>query len=369
MDRIEAFVEQLLPSLGEIMERAVPGSRVVEVVPLSPDQDQADETLKVAGYGVPLRVRIEGPGGIARTLVLHTATSNVFGHDRRSDRAAEMLLGFDTFGSIPRHVRALDVGAFRVSGGLVSLRDAGEFYLLTSYAEGQIYAEDLRRISRELRHTPEDEERADGLVSYLVSLHSERRGDPQVYRRSVRDLVGSGEGIAGIIDGYPDDVPRAPLARLARIFEACNRWRWKLRAHEHRCRRIHGDFHPWNVVFDRDKEPCLLDASRGSAGDPADDVACMAMNYLFFAVEHPAAWAPSFSGLWRRFWSTYTQRSGDGALFDLVAPFLAWRGLVVSNPAWYPAVSEEARDSLLTFIEAALEAPRFAPAMADDVFR
>jgi hypothetical protein len=366
--RADEFAREVTPALAEAVSRAIPGARLVRVVPLAADRADADETLKAAGYGVPLRLEVEAADRARRTLVFHTATANVFGHDRRADRAAEMLLGYDTFNGIPRHVRALDVGAIRSAGGLTSLHDAGEFYLLTEYAEGTVYAEDLRRIARDGGLVVRDVVRAEALASHLAAIHEERRGSPPVYRRSVRDLVGSGEGVAGIIDGYPDDVPGAPFAQLARIQEACTRWRWALRRHEHRCRRIHGDYHPFNVVFGEDAEPILLDASRGSAGDPADDVACMAINYVFFALEHPGAWRPAFSVLWDGFFRAYDRVTSDGGLLDVIAPYLAWRGLVVANPAWYPSVGAKAREAVLGFIEAALGASRFDPRSAGELF-
>lgn len=369
MARADQFVREVTPTLIEAVARALPGARLLRAIPLKADRADADETLKAAGYGIPLRLEVETPDGTGRALVFHTATANVFGHDRRADRAAEMLLGYDTFNDIPGHVRAVDVGAIRTSGGLVSLHDAGEFYLLTEYAEGSVYAEDLRRIAREGALSPGDVERAEALARHLGRIHAERRGNPAVYRRSVRDLVGSGEGVAGIIDGYPDDVPGAPVARLARIQEACTRWRWTLRRYEYRCRRIHGDYHPFNVVFGEDPEPILLDASRGSAGDPADDVACMAINYVFFAVEHPEAWRPAFSVLWSRFFRAYARETSDDVLLDVVSPYLAWRGLVVANPTWYPSVGTKAREAVLGFIESALAMPRFEPSAAEELFQ
>ena len=52
----------------------------------------------------------------------------------------------------------------------------------------------------------------------------------------------------------------------------------------------------------------------------------------------------------------------------MAAPFLAWRGLVVCNPAWYPHVSPEARDRVLSFVERALASERFDPASAEALF-
>jgi hypothetical protein len=352
-----------------LVEALVPGASVLDVTVLGPGRGSAGgATEKAIGYGQPVEITARLPGGATRRFVLHTAVAGDFGHERRADRAAEMLLAFDTFPRIPSHVEAVDVGAI-VDGGLVSLRRAGEFYLLTSYADGHLYAEELRRIADARRASPEDVARCERLARYLVALHRERRDCPSAYVRAIRDLVGHGEGIFGLIDGYPSDVPAAPPARLEAIERRCVAWRWRLRGREARLARTHGDFHPFNVVFDDRGELSLLDASRGSEGDPADDVTCMAINYAFFAVGSPGAWEGALRGLWRRFWGLYLAESGDAGLLEAAPPYFAWRALVLANPRWYPALAADARDRLLGLVEGTLDRGRLDPDDAEALFR
>jgi hypothetical protein len=47
---------------------------------------------------------------------------------------------------------------------------------------------------------------------------------------------------------------------------------------------------------------------------------------------------------------------------------LAWRGLVVANPVFYPALSPRARDRLLGFVERVLEAGALEPSWAEELF-
>ncbi len=351
----------------------LPGVTVEGVVPLAEDAGAGD-TEKVAGYGRPLRVAIREPSGARRDLVFHTAVANEFGHDRRADRADEILLAYDLFRDVPAHVRALDVGAIRDDGRLVSLRDAGEFYLVTDFADGVLYAHDLRRIAREGSATALDVERCDALARYLVALHAQRLDDVPAWRRAVRDLVGHGEGIFGMVDGYPADAPGAPPERLRAIEERCLAWRWRLRDRSGRLARTHGDFHPFNILF-RPPGPgtdgtrlALLDASRGGKGDPADDVVALTVNYVFFALDHPAAWPRGLGVLWRRFFGAYLRASGDEGLLASVPPFLAWRALVLASPRFYPHLAPGARDAILGLAERALDADRFDPAWAEDLF-
>ncbi len=353
------------------MARIVPGATLLGAEPFEIDDAVEEDagTTKGVGYGIPLRLRVRAVDGTERSLVFHTAKSDQFGHDRRADRAADLLLAFDRFDRIPGHVRALDVGAISRDGtGLVSLADAGEFYLVTSFADGHIYADDLRRIAQRGAALETDVATTEALARRLVDMHSEKQADPMRYQRAVRDLVGSGEGIFGLLDAYAPDVPAAPPARLQAIERQVLAWRWRLKDRSERLCRTHGDYHPFNVIVSDAGDISLLDASRGCLGDPADDVTCMAINYVFFALEHPGAWTGAFRQLWHRFWSVYLSESGDRELLEVCAPFLAWRGLVVANPVWYPNVDAAARERVFHLIERALGAERFDASFADEVF-
>jgi hypothetical protein len=367
-DRVSPEPEQYPARLRKIIDAALPRAQILRVTALKPDSAATDETAKGAGYGVPWRIEVMH-GGALRKLVLHTATSNDFGHDRRADRAESAVLAADTFGLVPQHVAVVDVGAYRGKDDFVSLAGTGEFYLLTAHAEGRVYAEALRRIARTGELTATDVAESDTLVRYLAALHAEKppREKP-AYARFLRDTLGSGEGIFGISDGYPDDVPGAPRARLERIEEACLKWRFRLRRRSGRLRRTHGDFHPFNVLFDDASKLSLLDASRGALGDPADDVTCMTINYAFFSLGHPGAWRGALAPLWHHFWQNYVAETRDDGVYEVAAPLFAWRGLVLASPAWYPELAAADRDRVLSFVERVLGAERFAPEMATEFF-
>ncbi len=355
-----------MKAIEELVKTRFPGAIIESCDVLGDDERAGDATVKGSGYGVPVRIRFRDREGASRAVVFHTARADDFGHDRRADRAAAMLLAYDTFGSLPRHVPALDVGMIDETGAMRSLAGSREAYLLTGWAPGQLYAADLRTIAsgglviRDLR-------RLDVLVDYLVQLHTRHQGRLASYTRAVRDLIGSGEGVFGMIDGYDDDVPAAPPARLRRIEERCAEWRWRLHGHESRIARVHGDFHPFNLVFDGDCDLALLDASRGAVGEPADDVTALAINLVFFALDVPGAWHRGLGALWHRLWSRYLHATSDRDVLDVAPPWLAWRALVIANPRWYPALSEAGRDRLLGWVERTLDAHHLDPRLADEV--
>jgi aminoglycoside phosphotransferase (APT) family kinase protein len=330
--------------------------RAVRITPLGGGR-QGD---KGYGYGIPLRVDYELDGA-ARRAVIESVRPGPFGHEHMADRAQLMLWAHHAFGALPRHVASLDVGAVRESGELVPLGNAEELFMLAEFVEGHEYADDLLKLRGGGSLAPIDEARADALCDYLVEIHRLKGTDPGLYVRRIRELVGHGECIFGVSDSYPEkfDV-------LKNIELQCVEWRWKLRGRAHRLRQVHGDFHPWNIMFREGVDFSVLDRSRGEWGDAADDVACLSLNYLFFSLQRSGRLEGGFERLWQRFWQRYLERSGDAELLEVVAPFLAFRGLVMANPLWYPALQAEVRQKIFNFISSILAQPRFDPARANE---
>jgi hypothetical protein len=352
------------PRIHDHFARLFPGWRIVAFEPLAADTGATrGATEKAVGYGQPARVRLVDSQGHERVVVWRVASGGAFGHDRRADRAANTLLAFDDFARLPQHITAIDTGAIMKSGELVSLREWDELYLVTSYAPGTIYADDLRRIAKDGIVTDLDRARVDSLAIYLATLHTPIDA-PARYRRAIRDLVGHGEGIFGIVDGYP---PGIATARVNALEERCVAWRARLRAHEDRLTRTHGDFHPFNLVFEGTELACL-DASRGTCGDPADDLTALAVNFVLFAIDRRAPWVSGLGVLWHRFWDTYARLRPDPRLLLAAPPFFAWRVLVVCNPVFYPKLSAAARDELLDLAARILDAGELDPRVADRLF-
>src|SRR5690606_37885002 len=104
-------------------------------------------------------------------------------------------------------------------------------FLLTDYAPGRLYADDLRRLVATGALTERDRRRAHQLALYLAEIHAVRRDEPMLYQRHLRDLFGSGEGIAGLLDSYPADFALASPAWLEEVERRCVEWRWRLKAH------------------------------------------------------------------------------------------------------------------------------------------
>jgi hypothetical protein len=305
-------------------------------------------------------------GGEPRTFVLsRTRPVQGFGHDYPADRAWQALFAHQAYNTFPRHVRSVDVGIVRQSGELCSVADAREFFQLVEKAEGQLYWLDLDRLlSLPLR--PLDGERARALARFLAEAHAEKRDEPTLYERRIRELVGHGELLMGILDSYPHPYPLLPVAACEALEQAAVAWRWRLRGRVHRLARVHGDFHPWNLLFREGTDFSVLDRSRGEWGEPADDVSALGINYLFFGARKrgdagQAGVAEPFLGLFRIFLDEYIRASGDRELLEVLPPFLAFRALVVAHPRWYPTLQPGTRATLLGFARAMMGPAPFDP--------
>jgi hypothetical protein len=321
-------------------------------------KDGLKDELKGYGYGSPLLIEFE-IGGNRRRAVIETVRPGAFGHEHFSDRAQLMLWSHSTFNKLPRHVRSIDVGAFVESGRLVTLGDAEEFFILADFADGEGYYKDLERVGADGTLESLDLQRARALADYLVDIHKLKNNAPELYVRRIRDLLGHGEGIMGLMDSYPPKAAYIDSKGLEEIEHKCIVWRWKIKDIGHRLCQVHGDFHPWNILFRKGTDFTVLDRSRGEWGEPADDVSAMAINFIFLSLRRYGALRGPFERLFLEFFESYLRKTHDLEMLRVIQPFFAWRGLVVANPTWYPDLKLQVRRRVFRFIRNVLDADVF----------
>jgi Ser/Thr protein kinase RdoA (MazF antagonist) len=249
----------------------------------------------------------------------------------------------------------------RESGELTSVADAAEFFQLVEKIDGTLYWLDLERLlEAPLQET--DIVRAQALARFLAQVHSVKHDEPTLYHRRIRELVGHGECLMGILDSYPHPYPLLTPDICEAIERSAVSARWRLRSRSHRLARTHGDFHPWNLLFRAGSDFSVLDRSRGTWGEPADDVAALGINYLFYGLR--ARVVQPFRFLFGTFLETYLRESHDQEILEVLPPFLGFRALVIAHPLWYPELSDPLRVALIHFARRMMTAARFDPADA-----
>lgn len=317
-------------------------------------------------HGAGFLVEFDSDAG-RRTYILKDLAPEGLGHDYPSDRAAVFLLANDTYGSLPRHVKAIDVIALKEDGTMRSIGGGVDYFLLMEKAEGENYFNDLTEFSRKNSLDEIDIKRIKAMASYLSEIHTVKKDSRTLYWRKLRDIIGHGECLMGVFDTYPDGI--LSYNEMAEIIKKSVDWVAKLKPKYKRLSQIHGDFHPGNIWFTSSHPPykdhlsadnfVLLDRSRGPWGEPADDVTALTINYIFFSIRHHGfIKGPYLEGL-RLFFETYTSLTGDHEIYEVAAPFFAFRGVVVANPVFYPELTLEQRRVLLRFVNNVLDDERF----------
>jgi hypothetical protein len=303
-----------------------------------------------------------------RSFVVKTLLSEGLGHDYPSDRAAVFLLDLDEYKNLPRHVKAIDVLAEMEDGSMKSIGGGREYYLLMERGTGRHYFSDLSEFSRRDKLEISDIEKIEAMTSYLADIHSVKKDSKTFYWRKLRDTVGHGECLMGVFDSYPDGT--LSYDEMAEIIKKSVGWIAKLKPKYRRLCQIHGDFHPGNIWFTPPSPPLtkggsggvdfvLLDRSRGPWGDPADDVTALTINYIFFSIWHHGSVGGSYLEGLKLFFDKYISLTSDKELFDVLAPFYAFRGAVVGNPVFYPDLTSEQRRLIFRFVNNVLDDDRF----------
>ena len=341
---------------------------------LSGYQSKDAKDIKGLGYGIPYLVVYKVRGKRHQSIISTMRIARGFGHDYRADRVDNLVLSFDTWNKLAKHCKVEDLGAL-VGSSMISLGKAGEFFILRPKLEGIEYYKDLDRIAEKGIIDSTDRSRAIALAKYLVRIHSNKKGIKDedrefLYPRKIRDTLGHGECIFGLADSYPlAKLDFLKEGELEEIEKKCVEHRWRLKGRTSRLAQVHGDFHPWNILFSKDPKKrddfALLDRSRGALGEPADDVCALSINYIFHSLRKYGSLQGEFETLFDDFVGTYL-KSNDQEILDAMPLFYVFRALVISSPLWYPSLPSKTRRQIFNFAQNVLDAKRFDPSRVNE---
>lgn len=338
--------------------------------------EKLGEGVQGAGFLIEIKTR-EGD----KHYVIKGLFPEGLEHDYPADRAGVFLLDLDEFKNLPKHVKAIDVLSEMDDGSIKSIGGGKEYYLLMERAEGKHYFNDLAAFAGKDKLDTADIGKIQSMTSYLAGIHSVKKDSKQMYWRKVRDTIGHGECLMGVFDTYPEGTISS--SEMADIEKKCVDWRARLKPKFKRLCQVHGDFHPGNIWFKEDRSQqsavsntppippldkgeqvggidfILLDRSRGPWGDAADDISALTINYIFFSINHFGKLSGPYLEAFNLFYEQYINDTGDAELFEVLAPFYAFRGVVVANPVFYPEVTTENRRKIFNFVNGVLDDESF----------
>jgi hypothetical protein len=297
--------------------------------------------------------------GRKRRALILKILKPVHGQTHLGERSLKVFLAHSGYKTLPKHVGSVDAVAVMLNNELVSLKDAQDFVFLMEEATGTKYSRDIEAINRRGRLLARDLTRARVLSRYLAQIHRTKEDNPAAYFHRIRKTFFGSEGIAGIIDSYPERFLRANIQTLRRIERQLVEWRWRLRNFCGRLSVVHGDIYPENVFFRPNNDFVLLDRDRGELGDPADDISSLTINYILPSVVRYGVLRDPFRTLFNTFMTDYFSRTEDNDLYTVIAPFYTFRVAVICNPRIHPELDSQARKVLFNFASNLLSSERF----------
>ncbi|TXT63387.1 MAG: hypothetical protein BAJALOKI3v1_380026 [Promethearchaeota archaeon] len=319
----------------------------------------SDEDLKEFGYGKNLLIEFIANED-KKSYIMSTMNKNEFGHQFFYDRAKSLLLAHSSYNKLPAHAKSIDVGSFTTNDEFKSAGDCKELFLVREKIDGTLYFADLEKIVETESISLLDKERANTLADYLATIHTKKEDTDALYKRRIRELLGHGECIMGLTDSYPNNLDFPTQEELKSIEKKCVDWRYKIKNKKGRLCQVHGDFHPWNILFREGLDFSVIDRSRGEWGEAADDVTALSINYLFYSLQTEGKLMNEFFELFKIFWNTYLENTSDKQILTLAAPFYAWRGLVIGSPIWYPDLDSTIRRKIFKFIHGILSTEKIS---------
>jgi thiamine kinase-like enzyme len=328
--------------------------------------------LGTGWHGTGYKIVFEA-NGKKEAFVLRTKRPEGFSHDYPADRAASFLIQHCLSSMLPKHNESFDVigVAKKKKKKLVSIGECNEFFHLARFAEGDSYMEELYKIKDSLCLNRTDLYKAGSLSDYLASIHSKKflytskdkdknALAKSMYKRHLRDCIGHGEMLLGVLDTYPDNLEWTGREEFAKICSLANSLREGLKDSYKRLSLVHGDFHPGNILF-KGINFELLDASRELYGEPADDLTALGINYIWLSVMERGSFNGSFKALFEKFWNNYLKQTKDYEINSFAPLFFAFRSVVVAHPLFYKGQSNDCRRKMFNFAVNVLEDKEFNP--------
>ncbi len=285
------------------------------------------------GIGYLLEFEINGE---KYRKILKSLYAENMGKEYGADRAQSLILAHSSYSLMKNHIRSTDVIGLEKDGGIVSIGDAEEFFIIMEEARGEDYFNDLKRIGQSDKLESADKDKAVILARYLADLHKQKFNKGSLYKRKLRDTIGGGESIMGVMDMYPEKLAWFSRKTQIQIVQKAVEFWMRDKYKAERLCNVHGDFHPGNIWFTGADDFVILDRARGEFGEAADDIAALTINFIFYSLVYKGKFSGALKELMDIFIKEYFRLADDKEMEKIIAPCWAFRAAVLCNPCFYP---------------------------------
>lgn len=318
------------------------------------------------------RVKLVDQASRESSVVIREACAGPFGFEYPEDLARQAMFCFRAFNHVAGHAEAYGVGVRTENDEVLSLNDARHFYVVEEFVEGENYGAHLTSLhDQKYVDLKMERKRAAKIAEYLALVH--KRDDleishvekDQYYKRALRDILGSGEGLMGVVDSFPNRFRKRHGHVLEEIESRCLELVQRHRDKKHRLSRVHGDFHPGNILIEEGngvKESCeikTIDKSRVDLNDAANDVGALIMNYLVLDLHRSQFDDMIGLELARTFLRGYLEKTRDYEILEMLPLFVAMRSAAAVSPVFYPGIAMEVCSEAFTLALKIVQQDRF----------
>lgn len=297
--------------------------------------------VKTGGLSETLSVEYADRRGVKRACLAKRHDAAQLGETTVADQLQDGAWRLSGYGGWPRHARSLGLAVLRGHEAVSVLSAVPDSVIsfeasLPGVPYGDILLDPARQTDEEAVSL------ARALCAFMVRGHGRLHEHVRAtWRRSLRvSLVDSflrtletADDFWGARAGLRDELERLMLS-----------WRRRLIGMESRLRLTHCDFHPWNVLVDG-KRLAAIGRRMPGAGDPVNDVAAMAVNFLWLKFLKPAH-AARYDALYRAWWDTWLKETDDAEAMRVAPPYFAVRCAVLVSPRWYAATPHDVRERI-----------------------
>ncbi len=295
--------------------------------------------LKAHGMTTSIELELEDPSGSTRYF-LKVPDESLYGEVLAADRERELAWRLEGYQLFPGHAGCLAIGEFDPAGKPM-LRGNARSFVIEEWVPGEPLWQRLLAYADDA-----DRERVDSdvvqLARHLGRIHVPIEGEQRtLYARALRDTLIT--PVLRLLDAYDRDEPseeQRPDFEMGFIS-----WYARLRERGDRLRRVHHDYHPWNIFIDGD-DVKVIGARLPGYGEPSDDVASILANFLWFSYLTLGDFGGVYEWAFDRFIEQYVEVSEDASCCTYASPFLAKRLLVFLNRVYYPDVPAHVREHL-----------------------